>query len=156
MLPWNLHIKVWSCVWIGNSNKSTFLHQRHLEYWDRHDVASFPALYPINCQKSCIFLFPLQIVHPLHYWEECWEAHCNPNVHCSTQYRASFLYTTLLALWVCTILEGKMGISWTFPSLELSDFKRTILSAISISCTMQDILLQNSTELKLKARKNLT
>ena len=110
VLLWALHSEVWYCVWMGNSSKSTLVHQRDLELLASHDLPSFQHPYLLICQVSSIFLFFLQITYPLHHWEECSEAHCNLNVHCSTQFRASFLYTKLLSLWVCTFLEGETSI----------------------------------------------
>ena len=65
ILLYDLHSEVWSCVWMGNSSKSKFPHQRDLELWDSRDLPNFPPLYPTNCQESCIFLFLLQSIEPL-------------------------------------------------------------------------------------------
>ena len=55
ILPCVLHSEEWSCVWMGNSDKSAFLHQRDLEFSDSHGFPTFPPAYPINCQEFCIF-----------------------------------------------------------------------------------------------------
>ena len=91
-----VHSGVSSCVWMGNSSKSKFLHQRDLELWDSRCLLIFPPLYPKNCQESCIFLLLLQIIHSFQLQEECLKAHCNPNVLCSTQFCAIFLCTKTL------------------------------------------------------------
>ena len=82
--PRALHSEVWPCVWMGNSSRFTFLHQRDLELWDSHDQPIFPSLSLLNWQESFNFLFLLQNIHPLHLYEECWETLCNPNVQSST------------------------------------------------------------------------
>ena len=53
LLRWALRSEVWSCVWIGNTSKSTFLHQQDLESWGSHDHPIFPPLYPRTCKESC-------------------------------------------------------------------------------------------------------
>ena len=60
----NLHTEVWSCVRMGNSSNSTFLHQRDLEIWDSHVHPRFPPLYPLNCQESCNFCSICKIFTP--------------------------------------------------------------------------------------------
>ena len=105
ILPCALNSEVWSFVGMGDSSKSTFLHllqdQRDIEFWDSLDDSNFPPLYALNFQESCIFLFLLRSIWPLHLWKYCLEAHFNPNNHCSTQFHAVFLYTKMLALvWV--------------------------------------------------------
>ena len=57
ILLYALHSEVWSCVWIGNSSKSSFLHRRDLEFRDSRDLQNFPPLYPEKFQESCVFLF---------------------------------------------------------------------------------------------------
>ena len=64
-LPYVQHNEVWSCVWMGNSSKSNFLHQRDLELWDSRDLPNFPPPYPTKCQESSIFSFLLQCIYPL-------------------------------------------------------------------------------------------
>ena len=91
--------------WVTPTN-STFLEKRDIELWDSFDLPNFLHLYSLKCQQICMFLFFLQKIH----WDEIWEAHCNPNIHCSTQFRARFLYTKLLALWVCNFFEIAMSI----------------------------------------------
>ena len=108
-----LHSEVCFCFGMANSSKSTFpsaLRSTRSRFWDSHYHPTFPYLYPINYQESCIFLFLLQGIRPLHIKEECLEAHCNPNNLFSTQFRANFLYTKIPALWVCTFLEDEMSI----------------------------------------------
>ena len=93
-----------------NSSKSTFIHQLDLVFWDSHHHPNFPPLHQINCQESCIFLFPLQNIQLLHHLEKDWEAQLDPNIHCSTQFHASFLYPKMLASWFCTLLEDARSI----------------------------------------------
>ena len=71
----------------------------------------------------------------------------HPNIHCSTHFRARFLYTKMPVLWVCIFLEDEKSIP------ELSHQKnpnslRKFEPASSIFITMQDMLLQKSTNLK--------
>ena len=95
---------------MGNSSKSSFLHQRDLELRGSPDFPNFPPLYPINYQESCIFLFILQSIHPLQLFEERLIARCNPNIYCSAPFRARFVCTKMLLLWVCTFLEDEMNV----------------------------------------------
>ena len=59
VLPCCLHSEVWSCVWLGNWNKSLFLQEQDVELWDSHDLPIFLPLYPLICQQPCFFLFLL-------------------------------------------------------------------------------------------------
>ena len=131
-----LYSELWSCVWMSNSSKTTFLHQRDLELWDNHDHPSFPPLYPLNWQISSIFPFFLETNSP--FTSLRWEAHCNPKVHCSTQFRASFLYIKLLALWFVLFWRTKW-VSLKIP-INISNTPNSLLTflpASSISSTMQ-------------------
>ena len=117
--PVNKHFRQTLCTvkcglvseWVTRSSKSKLLHQRVLKRWDSRDVPSFPPLWSINCQESCNFLFLLQSVHHLQLWEEWLKTHCNPNLLCSTQIRASFLCTNTIYSWACTFLDDEMNIT---------------------------------------------
>ena len=66
ILPCTQDTEVWSCVSMGNSSLSIYLHYRDHELWAGHDHhPSCPTLYPLNWQEICIFLFLLQHNHPL-------------------------------------------------------------------------------------------
>ena len=137
---------------MGSWSKSTFLYliPQALEFWDSDDHPSFPLLYPLKRSKACIFLFPLQSIHPLNLLVKRFGAHCNPNFHCSTQFHANFLYTKKLVLWVCTFLEDEKNMPEHSHQKKTTNSSTTFLSACSISGTMQDILLQKSPELKME------
>ena len=92
--------------WVTRANPHFFINKIS-NFLGSHDHPNFTPLYPIICQGSCFFLFVLQFIDPLRLQVKCWEGHCNPNVHCSTQFRASFLYTKLLSFWFCTLLRPK-------------------------------------------------
>ena len=104
-----LHSEIWSSVWMGNSNKSTFIHLslKNLDLRDSHDVPSFPPTSSITCRKSCFFLSPLQSFHPSQLQRECLQAHFDPKIHCSSQFLASFLNTKTLNFWVYVFLEDE-------------------------------------------------
>ena len=129
ILPNALHIEVLSFVWVGNSSKSTFLHQRDLEIWDSCDLPNSPPFYPINRQESGFLLFFLQTVHPLQLQEECLQAHCIANVHCSTQFRESSLRTKTLALWVCIFFKTK----WVSLNFAIKKSPNSLITFLSAS-----------------------
>ena len=60
ILPCALHSETSSCVWMSNSNKSRFLHQRDLELWDDHDLPSFPRTF--LCGIYLFNVWQLQLV----------------------------------------------------------------------------------------------
>ena len=114
---------------MGNPSKSNFLLQRDLEH------------YPINWQESRVFLFFLQSIQPQQLFEACLKAHCNPNVHCSTQFYATLLRTKTFVLWVYTSLEEEKSIFEFCHYKKTPNFLINFLSASSMSSTMQDKLL---------------
>ena len=115
VLPRALHSELWSFAWMGNSNKSTFFRQQHYigNFGTNHDLSNFPPLSPLNCWDSCTFLSLLSNFYLLQFWEECWEALCNPKIHCPTQVRASFSYKKTHALRYC-FFGGRTELAWTF------------------------------------------
>ena len=70
-----------NCSLLFRLDKSKFLPLllQDSEVWSSNDHPSFPCLYALNCQETCVFVLLLQSVHPFNIWEECWEALCNPN-----------------------------------------------------------------------------
>ena len=109
------HSEMWSCVWMGNSRKSTILLQRGHDIWDGHDYSSFQPPYPKNWQESHIILFLCKIFTPDITRENVVELTVIQSVFCSTQFRPCFLYTTLLAFWLGTFFGGWKKYPWTFP-----------------------------------------
>ena len=65
ILFYDLHIEMWSCLWMGNSSRSKFIHPRDFELWDSRDFPNFSNLYPIKCQEPCIFPILLRSIHLL-------------------------------------------------------------------------------------------
>ena len=112
-LPCALHSGVWSCVWMGNSRKTKILHPflQDLDFWDNLDLRNVPYLHPLKCQESCTFLSFLQNLHALQLQTERLRAHCKPNNHYSTQFRARFLYTKTPVFLVCTFSKDEMSIT---------------------------------------------
>ena len=140
---------------MSNWSKSNFLQQRDLELWESRDLPNFPPHYPTKCKESSFFLFLLQRFHVLQLHEKSLEAHCNPNVNCCRQFRASCLCTKMVVLWVCTFSEDEMNI----PELhhkKTANFLIAFSSASSIFSTRQDILLQKLTDLKMESRRSFT
>ena len=148
-----LQSEVWSFVWMGNSNKSTFLHQRDLERWDSHDHPIFPP--PNNWQEDCIFLFPLQIftfyisrkkvgkltvIQTSTVPHNCVQVSFTPNC-----FPRGFVF-----FWRTKWVLLNIPINENFQCLF------TFLSPSSISSTMLDIRLQMSTESKREGRKSFT
>ena len=95
-------------------------------------------------------------IHLLHHWGKCWEAHCNPKVHCSTQFPASFFEQQTAWFVGFYFFGGQKEYHWTFPSIKTPNSLIKFLSASSKSSTLQDILLQKSTEMKKEGKKSFT
>ena len=139
---------------MGNSSKSNF-HQPDFELWDSFDFPNFPPLYPINCQKSCIFcsfckVFTLyssrKIVWKINVIQTSTAPHNYVQVSCAPKR----LFRGFVLFWRTKWVPLSSAIN------KNSQFLNDILSTSSISNTMQDILLQKSTELKIEERKSST
>ena len=76
-------------------------------------AAMIIRLFHLHIQKQPRILYfsvPFAKYSPFTSLEKSSERHCNPNTHCSPQFRANFLYTILLVLWLGTFLEDEMSI----------------------------------------------
>ena len=124
------------------SNKSSVLHQRHLEFSDSHDHSSFPPLHPLHCQKSGFFsylhineknIWRLTLIKTSTVLHISVQVSCTPNC----------LLCGFVLLWRAKCLTLNISIKKT------PNYSITFSSANSISNTMQDKLLLKSTELKM-------
>ena len=73
------------------------------------------------------------------------ETHCTPDNPYAVQLRANFLYTKMLALWVCTFWRTK-GFHWIFPIIESSNSFVPFLSpgSILVQCTTHSFKIRQS------------
>ena len=115
-------------------------------------LSKFTKLLSIKFPKILVFLLFFQSPKLLHLHDEGLDAHCNPTNSCSNKLLAKFLYTKIITLWVCTFFEGERSIPEHSHQKTLISLL-TFISASSVSGTMQDILLQISTELNLEGVK---
>ena len=151
-----LHSEVWSCVWIGNSSKSKFLHKRYLEFLDSRDLPNFRLFFQKNAKNLTILQSFCKIFNLYSSRKNIWKVtviqtsfvpHNSMQVSCAPK---------CLFCGFVLFLRRK-GVSLNFAFNKKSYFLRNIsLSASSISGTKQDILLQKSTELKMEGRKSFT
>ena len=158
LLPCATHSEVWSCVWMGNSGKSTFLRLLLIS-----EISNFGAamiiqvfqLYLLNCQESCFFvpsgkyspftslgtllgssmLFKRPLFHTMP---------CKYLVHQTTCFVVSYFF------------GGRNEYPWTFLAIKTPKSLIAGISASWITSTMQDILLQKSSELETEGRKSFT
>ena len=125
LLLCTLQSGILSCVGTDNWSKTTFLPL----LWDplvfelsgNHNNPFFPPLYPIKWWKFFVFLLLLQSMRPVHLWEECLGAHCNPNCHNSRQFHVKPLHAQSPNLWDCFLLDGKTSFldlshRWKLPT----------------------------------------
>ena len=64
-------------------------------------------LFMQDFAENVAFSVPSAKYSPFTYLGKKLEYQLNPNLHCSTQCRAGFLYTKMLVLWDCTFLRTK-------------------------------------------------
>ena len=107
----------------------------------------------IYYQEFGFSLLISQNFNPFYLEEECWEAYCNPNRHCSTQFRVNFLYTKIACFVGSYFFGGRNENAWTLPSVKTRNSLATFISASSKYRAMQKKLCQNPTELKMEAER---
>ena len=104
---------------MANMSKSTFLHP----LWYLRDQQPWSSGFYTSWSNKSLRILQLglwQKIQPLHLWEECLEAQCNPNIHCSAPFDATFLYTRMPVLWVCTFFWRTKRVSLSTPIKESS------------------------------------
>ena len=155
ILFYDLHIEMWSCLWMGNSSRSKFIHPRDFELWDSRDFPNFSNLYPIKCQEPCIFQSFCEVFTLYSSRENVWKVTV---VQTSTGPDNSvqvFCAPKRLICWF-VLLWRTIECPWNLPSMKTPNSLITFLSASSKSSTMQQKLLQKSTKLQIEGRKSFT
>ena len=99
---------------------------RFFQVWRNCDHPSFPQIYQLTCQKSCIASILLQRYQPLRYWEESLKTHGEPNVKCSTLFHASLRYKARFAIYVCAFVEVELITAEKFHQRLLLIFRKCV------------------------------
>ena len=139
---------------MGNSSKSTFLHQRELELWDSYDLPNFPPVYQNfvrNFAFFCSFCEVFTLCGPRQ--NVCKLTIIQPSTvpHNSVQISPTpkRLICGIVPFWKTKRVSLNFAIR-KFPTPEFPQFT----SPRSISSTMQGILLRESTDLKKEGRRS--
>ena len=140
---------------MSNSSKSNFLHQGDLELWDSGDLPNFTPLYPKKCLEPCIFCSFCKVFTFYTSRKNVWKLTVNQT---STVPHNSLLVSCARKRLFCrfVLFCRTKWVSLNFAVNKNSPFPKNVLSflsARSISSTMQDILLQKSTELEMEEKK---
>ena len=94
----------------------------------------------------------LKKIQTLHLCEKRFGVHAHSIFQCSTQFHPIFLYSNKLVLWVGTFSEEKVSVFKIYHQYIFTTPWICSFFAYSICSTLQNILLQNTTELKKAER----
>ena len=97
--------------WVNRANLNFFISEIP-SFGTAMVIQVFRLFTRYTGKNRAFFLFLVQKKHLLRHREDYWEAHCNANIHCSTQLLASFSNNKMLVFFnLCTFFENKMIIS---------------------------------------------
>ena len=154
-LPCALRLEIWSCVWMGNSSKTKFLHQQDLGLWDEWSSKFFNSL-STKLARILNFSDLFAEFSPLASSRKMYGSSVLPKPPLFHTIPCNFLVNQTACFVGLYFFEKRNKHLRTFASKRTPKSLKTCLSSISLSSTMQDILLQKPTKLKMEGKRSFT